>query len=128
MTTDTERYRITTTSDLEALLPDPLRGTIAPELLTEPPTAAALRMLLTMHDTRWTVFVRGARIHWTKLLDWARGADVSITVRLRAELAASLAGCPAAKPDLLAAAYQLDSGNFASLLDALRIAREGLRP
>jgi hypothetical protein len=45
---------------------------------------------------------------------------------VRVEIAASLAGCTQARPDLCMASYKLDAGNFAALLDALRIARMGV--
>lgn len=112
-------------ADLRGLLPQDLRERIAPELLTEPPSAAALRMLATLRDQRWVAYVTGARIDWAALLEWAR-AYASPSVRVRVELAGSLAGSSLAAPSLLAGATALDAGNFEALLDALRIAREGL--
>lgn len=115
------------TSDLAALLPAELRERIEPELLSESPSAAALRVLATIRDQRWMAHVYAARIDWTALIAWGRGQTVSSSVAVRVELAASLAGAVDARPSLLRAAYGLDGENFAALLDALRIAREGLR-
>jgi hypothetical protein len=112
-------------ADLRGLLPQDLRERIAPELLAEPPSAAALRVLATLRDQRWVAYVAGARIDWAALLEWAR-AYASPSARVRVELAGSLAGSSLASPSLLAGATALDAGNFEALLDALRIAREGL--
>ena len=111
--------------DLAALLPASVRDRIEPELLTEYPSAAALRVLATIRDERWTQFVYAARIDWAAMLAFGRG-DASHSVAVRIELAASLAGALGAAPDLLKAAYSLDQNNFAAFVDALRIAREGL--
>lgn len=123
------------TADLSRLLPESVRTRIEPELLRETPSAAALRVLATIRDERWTEFVYAARIDWTAMLAWVRepyqplgdtGASSSVCVRV--ELAGSLAGAVAARPNLFNAAYVLDADNFAALLDGLRIAREGLEP
>lgn len=116
---------VETTRDLLGLLPADLRGRIAPELLTEPPSAAALRVLATLRDQRWLPYVAGARIDWAGLLEWARTC-ASPSVAVRVELAGSLAGSALACPSLLGGACALDGENFAALLDALRIARNGL--
>lgn len=126
---------VDTAADLAALLPGDVRERIDPVLLHGAPTAAALRVLATVRDTRWRHYVYAARIDWTPMLAWVRepyeplddtGASSSVCVRV--EAAASLAGAVAARPDLLRAATGLDEGNFRALLDALRIARNGLRP
>lgn len=116
---------VDTPADLGDLLPGALAARIDPDLLAEGPTAAALRVLATLRDQGWVPFVYAARIDWTPMLEWARGNRASSSVRARVELAASLAGCVNARPDLLRAATG-DKGNFTALLDALRIAREGL--
>lgn len=123
------------TADLSRLLPESVRTRIEPELLRETPSAAALRVLATIRDERWTEFVYAVRIDWTAMLAWARspadslwrGSGPSNSVAVRVELAASLAGAVDARADLLKAAYALDGPNFRAFLDALRIAREGLR-
>jgi len=115
-----------TVAALEALLPESLQQRIDPELVTEPPSAAALRVLATLRDERWTEHVRTARIDWQAMLAWSRGDTVSRTAALRVEIAASLAGVPAARLSLLAAATALDERNFAAVLEALWIARTGL--
>jgi hypothetical protein len=127
---------VDTVRDLSRLLPESVRDRIEPELLRETPSAAALRVLATIRDERWTEFVYVVRIDWTAMLAWARspadslwrGGGPSNSVAVRIELAASLAGAADARPDLLKATYALDGPNFRAFLDALRIAREGLEP
>lgn len=118
---------IETCADLAGLLPEDVRGRIEPELLTESPTAASLRVLATIRDPRWRDFVGAARIDWDGLLAWARGSEApSRSVVVRVEFAASLAGYFRADVQLRAMASALDSENFYAVIDALRIAREGL--
>lgn len=112
---------------LAALLPASVRERIEPELLTEPPTAAALRVLATIRDPRWHEHVRGARIYWADLIAWTRAeCAVDSPVRVRVEIAASLAGYADARPDLFRSARVLDRENCAAVLDAMRIARTGV--
>ena len=118
---------IDTAADLAAMLPVVVRTVIDPEMLEEAPSAAALRVLATIRDERWQPFVHAYAINWPALLDWARGAygrHDSVLVRL--ELAASLAGYPGAQVALLYAVRKLDETNYVALLDALRIARDGV--
>lgn len=117
----------TTALALEHLLPEDLRGRVETDLLAEAPSAAALRLLCTLRDQRWAEHVYAARIDWAAMLRWSRGTTVSNTVAVRVEMAASLGGYWDARPSLLAAATALDGDNFAAFLDALLIAREGLR-
>jgi hypothetical protein len=112
-------------------LPDQVRARIAPDLaeseLYRAAPAAALRLLATVRDERVFEHVGELAINWTTLLAAVRESGAfSTTVRLRVEIAASLAGRPEAQPHLRRTADALDSANWAALLDALRIAREGL--
>lgn len=119
--------------DLAGLLPAALRERVEPDMLGAQ-SAAVLRVLATIRDERWAQFAHPTRaqdgevwvaIDWDGLLAWARG-ESSSSVFLRVEAAASMAGWPGAHVDLLLCVRALDEGNFTALLDALRIAREGL--
>lgn len=112
---------------LVALLPATVVERADVELLTERPTAAALRVLATIRDPRWQPFVAGARIDWIGMVGWARRDDgVSASVRARVKAAAALAGFAAADVDLRECAARLDEGNWLALMDGLRILREGV--
>lgn len=121
--------------DLHHLLPAELGDRLTPEMLREPATAAAMRVLATIRDPYWREYVHGeqhgpeawTRIEWTALLEWARGRmDPADSVLVRLEIAASLAGHLDSNPRLLYAARKLDRGNLTAVMDALRIASEGL--
>lgn len=118
--------------DLTGLLPAGLREQVTPDMLGAQ-SAAVLRVLATIRDEHWAQFAHPTRaedgeawvaIDWDGLLAWARSGSSSVF--LRAEAAASMAGWPGAHVDLLMCAQALDEGSFTALLDALRIAREGL--
>jgi len=115
---------VETATDLAGLLPAEMRERIDLEMLTEPPSAAAMRVLATIRDEGWHQHIYRGRIGYPELLEWARRPSTSRSVRVRVEIAASLGGHSDARPDLLAAAYALDESNFLAVLDALRIARE----
>jgi hypothetical protein len=119
---------IDTRADLTGLLPPAMRSRIEPELLAEAPNASALRVLATIRDPRWHAHVHPARIDWPALLEWARARPdgPANSVRVRLEIAASLAGHPGAHVQLLYAARVLDRANYLAVLDALRIAVEGI--
>ncbi len=125
---------IDTCADLLGILPAEVRDRLDEDMLGESPSAAALRVLATIRDLRWISFVEPMRnpfeawvsIDWAALLDWARSA--STVVRVRAEIAASLHGWTDCRPNLREAARVLDEENLSIVLDALRIAREGLDP
>lgn len=113
--------------DLARLLPGEVADTVADEMLAEPHTAAALRVLASVRDERWRRYVYPSRIDWPDLLRWGRTRlEPGGSVLVRLEVAASLAGYSDARADLLRAARVLDPYNWAALLDALAIAREGL--
>lgn len=116
-----------TVEDLARLLPGEVADTVAEEMLTEPHTAAALRVLASIKDERWRRYVYPLRIDWPDLLRWGRTRlEPNSSVLVRLEVAASLAGYNDARADLLRAARVLDPYNWAALMDALTIAREGL--
>ena len=112
--------------DLLGLLPFSVAKRLDRDELTYPGTAAALRVLATIRDERWQEHVTDV-ICWADLLEWARDTYRSTdSVRVRVEIAASLAGHPDAQAVLLYAARALDSDNFAAVMDALRIAQQGV--
>lgn len=116
---------VQTVAELQALLPEQVRDTLDPDVLTEPPTAAALRVLATIRDQRWAQFVGPYRIDWQGLLAWSH-LHATGSVQVRIEVAVSLGGWSEARPNLLSAVCRLDEGNYAALIDALRIARQGV--
>lgn len=119
---------IDTVRDLAALLPPDVLARIEPELLTEPTTAAALRLLVTVHDPVWHERVDKASIDWPPLLQYARQREVRVPNmhRVLIEIAASLAGHPGAHVVLLYAIRVLPREHLLAVMDAIRIAAEGL--
>ena len=112
--------------DLLGLLPSRVAKRFDRDEMSFPGTAAALRVLATIRDERWQDHVTDV-ICWADLLEWAREEYRSTdSVRVRVEIAASLAGHPDAQAVLLYAARALDSDNFAAVMDALRIAQQGV--
>lgn len=112
--------------DLLGILPFAVAKRFDREELSFPGTAAALRVLATIRDERWQEHITDL-ICWADLLEWARETYRSTdSVRVRVEIAASLAGHPAAQVVLLYAARALDADNFAAVMDALRIASQGV--
>lgn len=118
---------VDTPRDLAVLLPADMRARIGEELLEESPTAAALRVLATIKNPGWHQHIRTYTIDWDGLLGWARTEFKSTDdVRVRVEIAASLAGHPGSQAVMLYAARALDEANFEAVMDALRIARVGV--
>jgi hypothetical protein len=110
--------------DLLALLPSEVAARIEPVMLRDPWCAAALRILATVKDPGWRAAIHPVRIDWGALEAFAVGASQSARIR-------ALAACAfgrATELDLTDLAVRLDEDNFAALLDAFRIAREGLKP
>lgn len=105
---------IHTQSALAALLPADVVARIDPDLLREPYTAPALRILATIRDVRIWEHVGEYRIDW---LGMQSIPSLSTSVQARVQMAAALSGW---------AMYSLDAGNQAAVLDAVRIACEGL--
>jgi hypothetical protein len=132
--------QIRAVGELAELLPAEVRIVADPELLSDVPTAAALRVLATIHDPRWHRFVTADGIDWTSMLRWSRSAPrcrsysdrpdgwMSNSQRVLLEIAASLAGHPGAHVVLLYAVRVLSRHHFLAVMDALRIAVEGLEP
>lgn len=116
--------------DLAMLLPAEVRPHAEPGLLSDPPTAAALRVLATISDPHWHEHVYNGQINWRPLLDRARQREIRVSnsERVRLEIAASLAGFPGAHVQLLYASRVMERHNFLAVLDALRIVVEGLEP
>ncbi len=125
-------YRIDTRAALAALLPEAVRTHAETNLLDDAPTAAALRILATIHDPYWHQFVTETGIDWAAILKWGRSTlgtsprGMSNSQRVLLEIAASLAGHPGARVALLYAIRVLSRHHLLSVLDALRICAEGL--
>lgn len=119
---------IDTVRDLAALLPPDVALRIEPEILAEPTTAAALRLLVTVRNGTWHRHVDKASIDWPPLLAYARQREVRVPNmhRVLIEMAASLAGHPGAHVQLLYAVRVLPREHLLAVMDAIRIAAEGL--
>lgn len=118
---------VDTVRDLLGLLPPAVAEVVDHDTLLELDFAAPLRMLATIRNEGWYPFVRTYRIDWAGLLAWVR-KDFRTTdsVRVRVEIAASLAGFADSQALLLYGARALDESNYSALMDALRIARQGV--
>ena len=119
-----------TAADLLAILPEAVAQRIDPSMLTAAAMASALRVLATIGDERWHEAVGPVGIDWAPLLKWARtrpGGPCN-SYRVRLEIAASLAGHPGAHVQLLYASRVMERSSWLAVLDALRIAVEGVEP
>jgi len=127
MTTALINPNVDTIADLLTLLPQSVADTVDRETLRENDFASALRMLASIKSEGWHRFVRTYRIDWDGLLAWARREfRTTDSVLVRIEIAASLAGHRDSQALLMYGARALDDDNYAALMDALRIAREGV--
>lgn len=124
---------INSCGDLKGILPVEVTDRmdtffITDYLVGEAPTAAALRLLATISIPAWRGYISSSAIDWHGLLCWARHGHPrpAASVRVRVEIAASLAGHPHAHVNLLYAVQVLERHHFLAVLDALRIAVEGL--
>lgn len=93
-------------------------------------TAAALRVLAVVSDRTWYDAVGEVGIDWAPILSRARlrpGGPAN-SDRCCYEIAASLAGHPGAHVQLRYAATVMARHTYLAVLDALRIAVEGVRP
>lgn len=118
---------VTTRAQLRAILPTSVESVVDDELLCDPWSAAALRVLATIRNDFWHAYVGNYQIDWASLLEEARAIDRQVnSVLVRAELAASLAGREEARANLRVAGYALDRSNYVAFLDAQRILLEGL--
>lgn len=116
-----------TVADLLALLPPSVAATVDHDTLREADFASALRMLATIQNPGWHQFIRMYTVDWAGLLPWARtNFSVTNSVRVRVEIAASLAGNTDAQASLRYGARALDETNYAAFMDALVIARRGV--
>lgn len=114
-------------ADLLALLPPNVAAVVDRDTLAEPDFAASLRMLATIKNPAWQPYVRRYTVDWFELLSWARtNLNTANSVRVRIEIAASLGGYQDARASLMHGARALDEANYAALMDALRIARQGV--
>src|SRR5258707_15717707 len=105
---------VLTRDQLAALLPPDVLDRIDPDLLREPYTAPSLRILATIRDLRIWEHVHAVRIDWDGM-NAIPGLHSSVQVRV--QIAATLAGWPV---------YSLDAANLAAVVDAVRIAGQGL--
>ena len=90
--------------------------------------AAALRVLAVVGDGKWQEAIGPVGIDWAPILAWARtrpGGPANST-RCCYEIAASLAGHPGAHVQLRYAATVMPRSTYLAVLDALRIAVEGV--
>lgn len=118
---------VDTVADLLGLLPPNVAAAVDHDTLAEPDFAASLRMLATIKNPAWQRYVRRYSVDWFELLSWARtNLNRASSVRVRIELAASLGGYADARASLMYGARALDETNYAALMDALRIARQGV--
>lgn len=126
--------KICTVGELAEILPAEVRIVADPRLLADVPTASALRVLATIHNPYWHQFVTEAGVDWAAILKWGRSTlgtqprGMANSVRVRLEIAASLAGHPGAHVVLLYAIRVMDRHSLLAVMDALRIAVEGLEP
>lgn len=95
----------------------------------DPMMAASLRVLATIGETRWHEHVGPVGVDWAPILTWARTRPNGPcnSYRVRYEIAASLAGHPGAHVQLRYAATVMERHSYLAVLDALRIAVEGVQ-
>lgn len=119
---------VDTHADLLGLLPDEVRPHITPRMLDNSMTAAALRVLATVSYTEWHAHVRDGHIYWQPIVTWARDRSRRIANSNRAalEIAASLGGYPHAHVNLRYAITVMPRYQFLHVMDALRIATQGV--
>jgi hypothetical protein len=118
---------VDTIADLLGLLPPVIAAAIDHDTLLEADFASSLRMLATIKNPGWHRHVRTYRIDWAPLLMWARTEFITTnSVRVRVEIAASLGGYSDSQALLMYGARALDETNYTALMDAMRIARQGV--
>lgn len=118
---------VDTVRDLVGVLPLAVAEVVDHDTLLEADFASSLRLLATIKNEGWYPFVRTYTINWVGLLAWARSEfRTTDSVRVRVEIAASLAGYDHSQALLLYGARALDDANYGALMDALRIARNGV--
>lgn len=119
---------VETHADLLGLLPDEVRSHITPRMLNNSMTAAALRVLATVSYTEWHAYVRDGHIYWQPIVTWSRDRTRRLANQHRAalEIAASLGGYPHAHVNLLYAITVMPPSQLLHVIDALRIASQGV--
>ncbi|HEU5429597.1 MAG TPA: hypothetical protein VFU74_22140 [Actinocrinis sp.] len=115
-------------ADLLALLPEQVVPHITERMLDNAGTAAALRLLASVHRTEWHAHVSYGLIAWNPIIIWARDRDRRLAneARVTLEIAASLDGYPHAHVNLAYAVKVTSYHRFLVILDALRIAKQGV--
>lgn len=119
---------VDTHADLLGLLPESMRQKIAPNMLDNAGTAAALRLLATVKAPDWHRHVYFGVIDWDVIVSWARDRSRKLPNEWRTalEIAADLDGYPHAYVDLAYAVKVMSNHTFLAVMDALRIARQGV--
>jgi hypothetical protein len=120
---------VDTHADLLGLLPDEVRDRITPRMLDNAMTAAALRVLATVSSyTEWHAHIKNGYIDWQPIVTWARDRSRRLANSNRAalEIAASLGGYPHAHVNLRYAITVMPRYQFLHVMDALRIATQGV--
>lgn len=113
---------IITRADLAAILPSAVAGRAEFEHFGDRTAASALRVLAELPDSDWHDAVHEGHIDFAALV-LQRGWDLGRALMIR--VAASFYGSPFAGADVRDLA-DLTPERFAAVMDALRIAREGL--
>lgn len=119
---------VRTFADLVAILPETVAIRVEAFWFWPPQAFAALRVLALIDAEDWHGAVKGHRIDPWAILAWAKGLLDTSRARVLAEIAVGFfleedgVHVPVAR-----SLVQLDDdADFAAVLDALRIAREGL--
>lgn len=116
-------------ADLLELLPENIRPYITERMLDNTSTAAALRLLAHVHRDEWHQHVSHGFINWEPIVTWARTRDgkrLANEHRVCLEMAASLAEYPHAHVNLAYTVKVTSQFTFLALMDALRIAKQGV--
>jgi hypothetical protein len=119
-------HAISTRADLAAILPPGVVARLEPDVWHDLSFIAPLRILAAIDDPRWHAAVTPIHIDWASIYAWSRARGGLHTVRLAVEIAASMCGDPGARPDMCGLLRRLDAEHGAAVLDALRLADEGL--
>lgn len=119
---------VDTRADLLGLLPDEVAPHITERMLDNAGTAAALRLLATVHRTEWHRHAVHGLIGWDPIIIWARDRSGKLANerRVTLDIAASLDGYPHAHVNLAYAVKVTSGHTFLAILDALRIAKQGV--
>ena len=117
-----------TRRDLAAILPRSIRAEAEDYLLHQPRLAAALRLLACVESIHWQSAVTGSRVDaWALLASLGPYRSYEDRDRVLVEAAACFADPDGVHIPMTRMAERLcDDEDFTVLVDALRIAREGL--